>query len=221
MKVANIIAATTITAVWIALGGAPPTKHGRALAFYRDGDNREAVSLNNQKGCWYDFVTGAGGGVLSLIQHVLGCSKGAAARWLADLNGLVLDNRPYTGAERRQYGRLRARAERLAQDVADFALGIELSLRNRQRRAALVVEGLLQHDEDPDEILFNANRDLEALLKADADSLVRTYSELPESPRRRFIEAGRHDRQNADAITQAIVDILARTASLRTEDVEA
>ena len=45
--------ATTITHIWLALGG-PEPKHGRARAFYRDGDNRQAVSLNDAENCWYD-----------------------------------------------------------------------------------------------------------------------------------------------------------------------
>jgi hypothetical protein len=53
MTAANIISATTITAVWVGLGGDPPDR-GRARAFYRNGENPQAVAINEAKGCWYD-----------------------------------------------------------------------------------------------------------------------------------------------------------------------
>jgi hypothetical protein len=53
MTAAQIVLARSISEIWIALGGDPP-EHGRARAFYRDGDNRQAVSLNSEKACWFD-----------------------------------------------------------------------------------------------------------------------------------------------------------------------
>jgi hypothetical protein len=117
MNAAAIVAARSVTTVWLALGGDAP-RRGRARAFYRDGNNPQAVSLNEAKGCWYDHRDGVGGGVLDLIQHVRGCDRGAALRWLADLNGMPIDDRSFTVAEQRQCGRQRVKADRLAQDVA-------------------------------------------------------------------------------------------------------
>jgi hypothetical protein len=57
MSAAYIIGATTISQVFVALSGDEP-KHGRAPAFYRDGDNRQAVSLNDAKGCFFDHREG-------------------------------------------------------------------------------------------------------------------------------------------------------------------
>jgi hypothetical protein len=111
MNVTHIIGATTITNVWLELGGEPP-KHGRARAFYRDGNNQQAVSLNDEKTCWHDFVTGEGGGVLDLIRRVLGCDRRAALRWLADVNGIPLDDQPATRAERRALAERREREQR-------------------------------------------------------------------------------------------------------------
>ena len=108
MSINRIIFAQPITAVWQALGGDPP-RRGRARAFYRKGDNPGAVSLNDEKGCWHDFVTGESGGVLGLVQRVLGGSRADALRWLSGFTGLPLDDRPLTAADRRQY--LRARQE--------------------------------------------------------------------------------------------------------------
>ena len=69
--VTEIISRRPISGVWVALGGDPP-KRGRTRAFFRDGENNSAVSLNDTKGCWIDYASGAHGGVLSLIQHVRG-----------------------------------------------------------------------------------------------------------------------------------------------------
>ncbi len=95
MTAADIIRSTSITAVWAGLGGDPPER-GRARAFYRDGDNPHAVSLSDAKGCWYDYRDNIGGGVLDLIQHILGCDRRTALRWLADFTGLPFESRPLT-----------------------------------------------------------------------------------------------------------------------------
>ncbi|MEO8051434.1 MAG: hypothetical protein ABI833_13535, partial [Acidobacteriota bacterium] len=71
VSAAGIVHATTITAVWLALRGDPP-KRGRARAFFRGGDNPLAISLNDARGCWFDYPGGIGGGVLDLIQRVRG-----------------------------------------------------------------------------------------------------------------------------------------------------
>ena len=105
--ITELIAAKPISEVWIALGG-PPPKRGRARAFFRDGDNPFAVSLNDANGVWFDHRNGVGGGVLDLIQQVRGCDRGGALRWLADLNGTSLASTPLTPAQHREYARQRA-----------------------------------------------------------------------------------------------------------------
>src|SRR6266849_2375796 len=113
MTAAGIVAARPISEIWVALGGDPP-KHGRARAFYRDGDNPQAVSLNDSKAVWYDHRDRNGGGVLDLVQHVLSCDRRAALGWLADFTSLPLEDRAFKPAERREYERRSAQAERLA-----------------------------------------------------------------------------------------------------------
>src|SRR6266849_2989186 len=100
MTAAAMLAATTISQVFVALGGDEP-KHGRARSFYRDGDNRQAISLNDAKGCWYDHRDGIGGGALDLIQKVLGCDRAGALQWFSNFTGLPLEARAATRAERR------------------------------------------------------------------------------------------------------------------------
>jgi hypothetical protein len=65
MKGTDIIGAVSITDVFIGLGGDPPRK-GHARAFWRDGDNPQAVALNDARGCWYGHRDHIGG--------VLGCT---------------------------------------------------------------------------------------------------------------------------------------------------
>lgn len=206
MTPAQIVAATTITQVWVGLGGEPP-KRGRARAFYRDGDNLDAVSLNDTKGCWHDFKTGEFGGVLDLIRIVLGCDRCSSARWLAEFTGLPLNSHAFTFQERREYAQRLAQAERLAVDVADFEHGLELFLARRVENAANATECLLGLDVDPGGLLQTCHSDLHALRAADPETLVRTFRGIPDRIRRRFADDGRHDRENAADVTNGIVQL--------------
>src|SRR5579862_9053160 len=125
MNIDRIILAQPITAVWQALGGEAPCR-GRARAFYRNGDNPGAVSLSDEKGCWHDFVTGEGGGVLDVVQRVRGCTRGEALHWLAELHGLPLDRNHLSKAERRRYAHACEQAKALAQELADWTRGLYL-----------------------------------------------------------------------------------------------
>jgi hypothetical protein len=111
MNATDIIASTNITNVWLGLGGDPP-KRGRARAFYRDGNNQQAVSLDDSKGAWFDYRDNTGGGVMDLIQRVLGCDRAGALRWLSSFTGLPLGDRPASRAERRALMDRREREQR-------------------------------------------------------------------------------------------------------------
>jgi len=209
MSINHIIFSQPISAIWEALGGATP-RRGRASAFYRKGDNPGAVSLNDEKGCWHDFVTGYGGGVLDLVQHIQGGDRTHALRWLANLSGLPLDERRLTSPERQTRARGCARVRQLAQDVADFEHGLELRLEHGQRDAAAVTSWLLSSGVDPGDVFAGPARGLAILGNADSDSLVQVYRELPEAVRGSFRDAGRLDREHSEAITRAIVALLAQ-----------
>lgn len=191
------------------MGGDPP-EHGRARAFYRNGDNRHAVSLNDSKGCWYDHRDNIGGGILDLIQYVLGCDRGTALRWLAEFTGLSLENRASTPRERREHAQRSARAKQLAREAGEFERGLELCLEHRQKNSGGVISCLLSLGlDDLCEIFAEADSGLAILRKADADSLMALYRGLPEAVRGPFREAGRFDREDAEAVTRAIVTMLA------------
>jgi hypothetical protein len=113
MTVAQLIDQTPITTVWRALGG-EEIQHGRGQAFWRDGDGRN-VSLNDDRGVWYDYRDSVGGGKLDLIQHVRGGSRADAVRWLADCLGVASDGAPLSREDRRRYAQAREHAPEIAQ----------------------------------------------------------------------------------------------------------
>lgn len=114
MNVDQIIFLAPISVIWKALGGDAP-RRGRARAFYRGGDNPGAISLSDEKGCWHDFVSGEGGGILALVQAGLKCDRRDAVRWLVS-EGFLADERR-SPAQRREYARTQIAAATVARDI--------------------------------------------------------------------------------------------------------
>ena len=108
----DLIDRASIMEVWRALGGGS-LRHGRGAAWWRGG-NGYNVALDESRSVFYDHARGVGGGVLDLVQVALGCDRRAALHWLADHQGVELDDQPPTYAERRQWAERRRRAEGLA-----------------------------------------------------------------------------------------------------------
>ncbi len=106
------LAGVPILEVWRALGGGS-IRHGRAAAFYRGGDNPTAVSIDLERGRFYDHVTGIGGGCLALVETALSCSRADALGWL-EQNGFI-EPRRLSPADRRQFAQRRAMAEQNVQ----------------------------------------------------------------------------------------------------------
>jgi hypothetical protein len=75
-----------IREVWAALGGGK-LRGNRGQAFWRGGDGY-SVSLDPEKGVWFDFVTGAGGDVIALVRTVRQCGFLEACQWLGDFSGV-------------------------------------------------------------------------------------------------------------------------------------
>lgn len=126
----DLIDRASITDAWTALGG-PPLRHGRGVAFWRGGDGYN-VKLSTERGLWYDHARGDSGGILDLIQTVLGCDRRGAVHWLANHLGVELDSEPLSPSARRQWARRRARAEREARSLADWRADYLASLRARR-----------------------------------------------------------------------------------------
>jgi hypothetical protein len=110
----QLVERTSITGVWFALGGGE-IRRGRAQAFWRQRADGWSVSIREDCGVWYDHRDGVGGGILDLIRHVRGGTRGQALRWLADAMGIELDgNTPLSREQRRRYARARHDAPELA-----------------------------------------------------------------------------------------------------------
>lgn len=74
---------------------------------------------------------------------------------------------------------------------------------------AELTELLLSLKVEPGDLLITAVRDAVTLRNTAPDALVALYRQLSESARSRFREEGRGDRENAERVTWAIVEILA------------
>jgi hypothetical protein len=72
------------------LGGGE-LRSGRGRAWWRNGDGW-SVSVDAQRGMCYDHRDGIGGGVLDLVMHVQGGTRGDALRAVADMAGVTLDD---------------------------------------------------------------------------------------------------------------------------------
>jgi hypothetical protein len=67
--------------VWRALGGGE-LRGNRGVAFWRSGDGY-SVSLNPDKGTWFDHRDVLGGGILKLVETVLASNRQEALAWLS------------------------------------------------------------------------------------------------------------------------------------------
>ncbi len=107
----QILSQVRISEVWCALGGCE-LHRGRGRAFWRGGDNPDAVSVNDSKNAFYDHVDGHGGGVLDLVSLVRGGSRQDALKWLADYLGVPLDDKPLSPEDRARWAAERRELER-------------------------------------------------------------------------------------------------------------
>jgi hypothetical protein len=85
-ELAEIKSRANINEVWAALGG-PELRGSRGIAFWRNGDSYN-VSLDVEKGLWFDFRDNVGGDVITLVQPVRKCSFADALEWLARFTGM-------------------------------------------------------------------------------------------------------------------------------------
>ena len=128
----DIIDQASISGVWLGLGGRP-LRHGRGVAWWRNGDGY-SIALDETKGCWFDHAQGEGGGILDLIQAVFGCDRKESLRWLADHQGVTLDDRPLTREEKRRYAQRRTRAESAACDLTEWRRRVLRESRDERNR---------------------------------------------------------------------------------------
>jgi hypothetical protein len=205
MTATAILGTTTISQVFVALGGNEP-KRGRARAFYRDGDNRQAVSLNDAKGCWYDHRDGVGGGMFDLIQRVLGCDRAAALRWLSNFTGLPLEDQPASRRSRRAFAE-RRREARIEAEMIGFWRDALMPELNARKIAAV--------DAGDDQALARAALLCNVLEHGSPEDVVGEYGRhraADPAEVTRFVALGRARNDEARRITADVVLLLARAA---------
>jgi hypothetical protein len=97
----TLVESTNIITIWEWLGGGE-LRHSRGKAFWRDGAGLN-VSLDAEKGCWFDHAESTGGGKLDLIVQVQHCSRHDALTWLSGMSGIALDSIPLTEEDRERW----------------------------------------------------------------------------------------------------------------------
>lgn len=121
-----------IVTVYKALGGELRGRRGRA--FWRDGDGFN-VSLDSEKGNWFDFRDGRGGGNLDLVMLARNCDRNAALSWL-EINCGLDPLRPLSPSERREFVARRRAASIAAKAIAHWRRALISDL-NARKGAAL------------------------------------------------------------------------------------
>jgi hypothetical protein len=201
-KLAEIRTRAHIGDAWLALGG-EKLRGRRGRAFWRNGDGF-SVSLNLERGLWFDFVAGDGGDILDLVRRVRGGTRADALRWLGALTGVPLDQKPLSRLQKRQYAALRDQAEDLAQQCTWWANALIQEL--EQIKAQAYERGdfatvywssqelyLMEHAAPP--VLMDRFRKAQRANAADTATLV---------------EAGREDEEHAYLVCSAVIFMLSK-----------
>lgn len=130
MTARELIDGADICAVWTGLGGGP-VRRGKACAWWR-GSESYSVSISTEKSAFYDFGPGEGGGILRLVETVLGCDRRTALQWLASFYHADLDDRPLSIDQRRAWQCKRTEAERKATQLVQWWEDLLFELRYRR-----------------------------------------------------------------------------------------
>jgi hypothetical protein len=147
---------------------------------------------------------------------VLRCDKAPAVAWL-EQNAFITP-RTISTADRRLFRQAANAAPALAQDVSDWAAGLNLWAEARKRDllesidhlAACGFEKLVPYFER----LIGQLRPALRIYEAEPDALVAAFVEIRrENPRAvaHFVEIGREDRRDAELVTAGVVHMLAIT----------
>lgn len=68
--------------------GCGPIVKDRAAAWFRGGANPRSLTLDDEKGCYYDHGAQRGGGIVALAEAALGGDRHEALAWLRHQYGL-------------------------------------------------------------------------------------------------------------------------------------
>ena len=161
--------------------------------------------MNAEKGTFYDHATSDGGGILFLIQKVLGCTSQNALYWLALRLGLTLDGNPApTPEQKRDF----AADKQDAQQANWWRWGLIVAL------SAVKAEAYNQGDMD---MLIDSSRHLYSMqrIKPDSKALLDSYRANITKDRKnveRYVRYGREDEEYSAALTKCAVGVMAEGA---------
>lgn len=200
MNALELVASVSIAEVWSWLGG-HELRGKRGRAFWRETRDFN-IALNSEKGTWYDHARAEGGGILSLIERVRGCSRGDAIRWLSHAAGVSLDGQVPTRAAR-EHARQRAR------EASWWRTGRIASMEAQHRR--------ILADRDAGTLLDIENyaaiaQELWRLRSASTPALISFFDAAEAADpgeTRRMVDYGRTDEAHTLAVAAAIVGMLA------------
>jgi hypothetical protein len=118
----DVLVCVKISGVYHMLTGITPRRCGadryRAVATWHGGDGY-SVALDDSCGVWHDKVPDEGGGILGLVVRVRGGTRAEALRWVADLAGIQLDDKPLSAEARARWA---AERRELDRDLPDARL---------------------------------------------------------------------------------------------------
>jgi hypothetical protein len=92
------------------------------------------VSIDTERGVFYDHVQNCGGGVMALVEIVLNCNRASALAWL-ESEGFI-EPRRLTHEQRREHARRRDEATSAALDIAHWRIAFILELNTCKAAAA-------------------------------------------------------------------------------------
>ena len=193
-----------IVEVWFRLGGGE-LRSGRGRAFYRNGEDYN-VSVDSGKDVFRDFVSGASGGVLTLVETALQCDRRGALAWL-EAEGFIEARKPWSASEKLAFTIRREAAREAGKEVESWREGQITELESRSSQ--LFAETLTTKDRLS---AACASRDLYWLNSLDPASTVRMFvaarSANPEQVAR-LVQCGRERMEESRRLAAACVNVLA------------
>ena len=206
MKIAEL----DIFEVWSKIGGGP-LRNGRGQALWRGGEGWN-VSLNRDRGAWYDFGAARGGGLLDLVMVALARDRSSALTWLQQHCGLD-PLRPLSPQERREWANRHRRAEEKAQRVMHWHVGL---IRNLEQAKVDTYQGYVAHPGQQEERSWDdACRRLYQAQRLGGAALMAAYrNALEQDPTavEEIIKAACEDVAHAELYTSLLVALLGVSA---------
>ena len=193
-----------IVPVWRRLGGGE-LRNGRGRAFNRGGKGYN-VSIDSYKDVWHDFVSGASGGVLDLVETMLQCDRRGALAWL-EAESFIEARKPWSASEKLAFTIRREAAREAGKEVESWREGQITELESRSSQ--LFAETLTTKDRLS---AACASRDLYWLNSLDPRGTVRMFvaarSANPEQVAR-LVQRGRERMKESRRLAAACVKVLA------------